>query len=127
VASFEEGLGTEKMDFTALALASFSYNKFAAHLNLGLAIEGRPTELSSQDDFIVTGIGAEYAVTDWASVFGEFYGKFTTDKDISSYMAGGGVRFLIGKYVVFASGAAGFADVDPDWTVNFGIMRLWDL
>ncbi len=126
VASFDKGLGTEKMDFTALALASFSYNKFAAHLNLGIAIDGIPTDISSQNDFFVAGIGAEYAVTDWASVFGEFYGKIA-DKDISSYMAGGGMRFLIGKYVVFASGAAGFADSDPDWTVTFGIMRLWDL
>ncbi|MBN2223438.1 MAG: transporter [Deltaproteobacteria bacterium] len=124
--SYNKGLDSGKMDFTGLILASVSYKKLVAHANLGLAIEGNPEELSAQNDFFVVGLGTEYAVTDRISVFGEFYGKLGGKSVTESYMAGGGFRFLVGKCVFFVSGASGFGDADPDWTVSAGLMRLWD-
>lgn len=125
--TYDEGLDTGKMDFTGLVLASVSYKKLVAHANLGLAIEGKPEELSSQNDFFVVGLGAEYAITDRVSIFGEFDGKFAGKSVTNSYLAGGGFRFLVGKCVFYVSGASGFGESDPDWTVSFGLMRLWDL
>jgi hypothetical protein len=126
VNTYDEGLDTGKMDFTGLVLASLSYKKFTAHANAGLAIEGKPEDLSDQNDRYVLGLGAEYAVTDHVSVFGEFYGKLASN-NTSSYMAGGGFRFLVGKCAFYVSGASGFGESDPDWAVSFGLMRLWDL
>jgi opacity protein-like surface antigen len=122
-----KGLDSGKMDFTGLLLASVSYKRFVAHANMGLAIEGDPDELSAQNDLFVVGLGAEYALTDHVSVFGEFSGKLGGKTVTESYMAGGGLRFLIGKCVLFVSGAYGFGDNDPDWGVSAGLMRMWDL
>jgi hypothetical protein len=123
--NYDKGLDSGKMDYTGLALASYSYKRLVAHANLGLAIEGKPNDYSSQNDLFVVGLGAEYALTDWASVYGEFNGKLA-DENTSSYKAGGGFRFLIGKLVVFVSGQAGFGKPDPEWTATVGIMHLWD-
>lgn len=124
--SYDDGLDSGKMDFTGLILASVSYKRLVAHANVGLVIEGKPEELSSQYDSYVLALGTEYAVTDWMSVFGEFYGKFSGEEPARSYMAGGGLRFLVGKCAIYVSGAAGLAENDPDWTVSAGFMRMWD-
>lgn len=124
--SYDKGLDSGKMDYTGLVLASVSYKKLVAHANAGLVIEGNPEELGSQKDSYVLALGAEYAATKWMSVFGEFYGKFGTYEPAQSYMAGGGFRFLVGKCVLYVSGASGFAESDPDWTVAVGFMRMWD-
>jgi hypothetical protein len=123
--NFHEGVDSGKMDFTGLALASLSYKRLAAHVNLGLAIEGQSNFYSSQNDLLVVGLGAEYALTDWMTAYAEFSGKFGEESD-SSYMAGGGFRFLVGKCVLFVSGQAGFGEPDPDWVVTVGLMRLWN-
>jgi hypothetical protein len=125
--SYDDGLDSGKMDFTGLILASVSYKKLAAHANVGLVIEGDPENLNSQNDSYVVSLGTEYAVTNWMSVYGEFYGKFSTAETVRSYMAGGGLRFLVGKSAFYVSGAAGLAEYDPDWTVSVGFMRMWDL
>ncbi len=90
-------------------------------------IEGDPENLNTQNDSYVVSLGTEYAVTNWMSVFGEFYGKFSGEETVRSYMAGGGLRFLVGKSAFYVSGAAGLAEYDPDWTVSVGFMRMWDL
>ena len=125
--SYDDGLDSGKMDFTGLILASVSYKKLAAHANIGLVIEGDPEDLNTQNDSYVVSLGTEYAVTNWMSVFGEFNGKFSGEETVRSYMAGGGLRFLVGKCAFYVSGAAGLAEYDPDWTVSVGLMRMWDL
>lgn len=122
-----DGISRNEMDYTFLFLTSASCGKFTAHLNLGLAIEGNPTELSAQNDFFVAGLGMEYALTDWASAFGEFYGKFGNDEDLSSYQASGGLRFLLGKYSLSIFGGSGFSDSDPEWKAGIGIARFFSL
>lgn len=124
---FSKGTGTGEMDYTFLFLTSASFGRFSAHLNAGLAIDGDPLKESSQNDYFVMGLGAEYALTSWASVFGEFYSKIGDDDDLSTYTAGGGFRFLLGKFSIDVSGGSGFGTPDPDWSVGFGISRLWDL
>ncbi len=121
----DESFDSGKMDYTGLLLASFSYKKLVLHANLGLSVEGMAHALSSQDDFLVMGLGAEYALTDWMSAYAEFNGKLAEVSD-TSYMVGGGFRFLIGKCAVFVSGQTGLGEPDPDWMVTVGLMRLWD-
>ncbi|MBN1571827.1 MAG: hypothetical protein JW984_01385 [Deltaproteobacteria bacterium] len=117
-----EGLGKKEMDYTLLFLTSASLDRFLVHLNLGFSIEGNPEETSSQRDFLIFGAGAEYALTDWLSLYGNFYGKtFHTDR-LCSYLLEGGFRFMLyKKIIVSASGGTGFANNDPDWTANFGV------
>jgi hypothetical protein len=121
----KKGLGTEEMDYTALFLTSFVHERFAAHLNLGFAIEGDQTNISSQNDYFVASLGLEYALTDWASIYGEFYGKISDLDNLASYEASGGLRFLLGKWTLFLYGGGGFNDPDPDWKAGIGIARLW--
>lgn len=117
-----KGLGRKEMDYTALFLTSATFGKFISHLNLGLAIEGNPERVSSQNDFFIVGSGAEYAFTDWMSVFGNFSGKIGFPDEYNSYRTEGGFRFLVNRRLVFSiSGGTGFEDIDPDWTANFGI------
>ncbi|GEM_PF-2693956 len=117
-----EGIGRKEMDYTVLFLTSASLDKLLLHLNLGLSIEGNPEETSSQNDFYIVGAGAEYALTDWFSLYGNFYGKIYHLDELSSHMLEAGFRFMLYKKVIIsASGGTGFAKNDPDWTANFGV------
>ncbi len=122
-----KGLGLKEMDYMALFLTSATFGRFVSHVNLGLSTEGNPEAESSQNDFFIVGSGAEFAFTDWGSIYGNVSGKIGYPDEMNSFRTEGGLRFLIKKSLILSvSGGSGFEEVDPDWIANFGLSIPFD-
>jgi len=121
------GIGSPEMDLTFMLLSSGSFGKLKIHTNYGLLIAGKEEDYSSQNDFFIFALGAEYEITDWVSVYCEYYNKTNLFDDPKNHnQVGGGVRFLLNKFAVSLYGEAGFGSPAPDWAVGIGITRLWE-
>ncbi|MDP3981174.1 MAG: hypothetical protein Q8Q33_07175 [Chlamydiota bacterium] len=138
-----KGLGTDEADFIPMAIAGYNMGDLHLFVNLGAAILGDPRTNSSQDDFFIWGIGAEYDLsnlsdsvicenltamleidgsagpTDNLSVAEGMY----TDKNAE-------VRFGFVKKISFVNvgitGSFGFTDNSSDWGVRAILSYNWE-
>jgi hypothetical protein len=108
------GIGSPEMDLTFMLLSSGSLGKLKIHGNYGLLIEGKKGDYSSQRDYFIFALGAEYEITDWASIYCEYYNRTNLfDDPKNRNQLGGGLRFLISKFAVSLYGEAGLGYPAP--------------
>jgi hypothetical protein len=147
----DDALGTDEVDVAGRILFSTDWSQFLSgtivepletHINAGIVIQGDRHELSSQDDYFVWGLAAEYdlapSVTLWAEVEGSTNGeerKNIREGDFGNSYAE--VRLgLTGPvpYIEFMEGwkwgvaaSAGLTSSSRDWSANVGLSRTWGM
>ncbi len=138
-ASQEDGLGTNETDFTGQVLLSSDWGRFKTHLNAGMAVLGDPSRNGNQDDFIVWGLGGQYALTDALTLMGEVEGSFAADHSTEGFVENvaesseGGARArvrvaLTGPIGDWRWGVSAFKGVNShteDWGAQVGLSRTW--
>jgi hypothetical protein len=147
----EDALGTDETDVILKGILSTDWAefypgsflaRFRTHLNGGIAIQGDPHKVSSQDDVFIWGILAEYALgestTAWAELEGSegnstvenisenFYGDNMMQARLGLTGPFYGIRPLDDwKWGITAS--AGLTGDSRDWTASIGVSRTWGL
>lgn len=150
-ASDRDALGTDEADFMARALFSTDWSqlfgdsplgRLKTHLNAGIAVQGDPQKLASQDDYFVWGVAAEYEIVPmfvlWSEVEGSTGGRSTANisqGDFGSAYAEArlgltgplpDISFLHDwKWGVAAS--TGLNNHSRDWTASVGFSHTWGL
>ncbi|GAB4347254.1 MAG: hypothetical protein Kow0099_29180 [Candidatus Abyssubacteria bacterium] len=135
----DEGLGTNEIDATSLILFSSDWGRFKTHLNLGFIALGDPKQNGNQNDFVLWGIGGEYALTEALTLMGEVEGSTSGDSTTNGFTeniaegtegnARARVRLaLTGPIGNWRWGISGFKGVNShteDWGVQTGLSRVW--
>lgn len=147
----EDALGTDEADFIAKGIFSTDWSTFfgdsalgrlSTHVNAGIAIQGNPNALSSQHDYYIWGIAAEYKLPNSLSLWAEVEGS--ADSAVSHNIADGdfgsdctearlGLTGLVPdigflrdwKWGLTAS--AGLTSHSRDWTASIGFSHTWEL
>ena len=148
----KDALGTEELDFSVKVLFTTDWAQFfgdsalgrlKTHLNAGLVIQADPKKLSSQDDYFVAGIAAEYQVLPALVLWGELVGSSNTGSDVQNISEGDyGNAFAeariglagpvpdIGFCQDWKWGAtlsSGLNSDSRDWTASIGLSHTWGL
>jgi len=148
----KDALGTGELDFSVKVLFSTDWAQFfedsalgrlKTHLNVGLAIQADPKKLSSQDDYVVAGIAAEYEILPALVFWGELVGSSNTGSDVHNISEGDyGDAFAearlgltgsvpeIGSFQDWKWGAtlsSGLNNESRDWTASIGLSHTWGL
>ncbi|MBI4831169.1 MAG: hypothetical protein HY801_06370, partial [Candidatus Lindowbacteria bacterium] len=80
-----EGLGTNEADFTWQVLFSSNLGRLKTHLNAGMAVFGDPSRDGNQNDFVIWGVGGEYALTDSLTLMGEVEGSTAAEHGTNGF------------------------------------------
>lgn len=124
-ASNESGLGQDTTDFLTQLLVGKKAGHLRMVVNGGLLIQDDATALARQDDLIVYGVSAAFAVTPTAEVVGEFVGRQNFADQLAAGAESRGIVRVGGRYThrnLRVDGAVMFGrtgDV-PDHGVTFG-------
>ena len=116
-----EGLGTNEWSFgSALAASKTIVGPLSAFASAGYQYNGRGG--ARVDDQFVSGLGAEYVITQHVSVLAEGIANTNWRKDDdrhSDWIAGmnAGVRLRFGGFLISVAGQKGFTSDAPDWGV----------
>ena len=134
--SSKSGITTGEVDVYAKAIGTFFWAPVRLHLNVGVYIEGDPTERAQQNDFFTFSAAVEYPLIEELTFVAELAGS-TASETIPNVGFGangdnrieGGVGFLgpIGASACSwaAYGSKGITDDSPDWEVAGGISYLF--
>jgi hypothetical protein len=134
-----EGLGTNEIDASSLILFSSNWGRLKTHANLGFAALGDPRQNGNQNDFVLWGLGGEYALTDALTLMGEVEGSTAADNSTNGFTdniaessegnARARVRLaLTGPIGNWRWGVSGFKGVNShteDWGIQTGLSRVW--
>lgn len=139
------GLGTDEADIVLKAIYGKTLmGDLRLFVNLGVAIQGDPSTNSSQDDYFVWGVGAEYpfpvlggcTFCEGLSLIAEFEGSVGpedhTNVASGQYTDGdaefrGGLVKRLPWFNLAATGSVGITDNSPDWGFAVTISRAFDL
>ena len=138
-ASQDDGLGTNEADIIGKLLLSSDWGRLKTHLNLGMAVLGDPSRDGNQNDFIVWGLGGQYALSDSLTLMGEVEGSFAADNSTEGFIENiaesseGGARAriragLTGPVGDWRWGVSAFKGVNghtEDWGAQVGLSRTW--
>jgi len=128
-ASNESGLGNDQTNFYAGFLLEKKIIRLRLISNVGVAILGDPTKVSSQKDLVTYGLAAVYPVHPQINVFADLNGRAgsggigTEEQNIlriGGQLYALGVRWDIGFL-------AGFYDTDPSTGVMVGLSHDFNL
>ncbi|MBI1884609.1 MAG: hypothetical protein HYS08_10475 [Chlamydiae bacterium] len=140
-----KGLGTDEADVVLKGLwGTHLFNDLHVFINLGAAIQGDPSTNSSQDDFFLWGVGAEYPLSfgegcslcEELWLIGEFEGAVGPEDN--THIAEGeftdseaefraGLMKQLPWFKVAATGSVGLTDESPDWGFRITFSRTFDL
>ena len=141
-----EGLGTDGTDFAARFLHSVSWDRFTdapvlsnvtTHLNVGVALEAQPGRSSEQNDLFIWGAAAAYPLTERLTLMGELTGAegHSSVRNIAEGAHGDdstvgrlGLTGDVGPDWTWGLTAAkGLGAGAPDWELQVGVSRTWDV
>jgi len=130
-ASNETGLGTDMMDFAAAVLVAKTVGSVRTVGNIGFAILGDPTELTTQHDPLVYSVSMARALTDAAEVVGELEGRWLpSDSDApgaeNAATLRGGARYTFRTARLDAAFILGLTDVNAGIGFTAGVTWVFD-
>jgi len=128
-ASNESGLGNDQTNFYAGFLLEKRVRKLRLIGNIGLAILGDPTRVSSQKDLVTYGVAAIYPVHSQVDLFADVNGRTGSGgigtEEQSLLRVGGQINALGVRWDIAV--LAGFYDTDPSTGVMVGLSHDFDL
>ena len=127
-----KGIGTNTTNFYGVILAEKRFgDKLNVSGNLGLGILTAPLEATSQNDVLLYGLAANYAVSDRLNIVGEVNGMHSTRKraplgteDFGEARLGAQIRALGVRW--YAAGIFGTSKRAPKTGLAIGITYDWD-
>jgi hypothetical protein len=136
-----EGLGTNEADFTGQILFSSGWGRLKTHVNAGVAALGDPARNGNQNDFLIWGVGGEYALTDSLTLMGEVEGSTAAEHGTEGFTENiaenseGNARArarlaLTGPIWGWRWGISGFKGFNShteDWGAQVGLSRTWGI
>jgi len=130
-ASNESGLGTDTMDFYAVALAAKTVRSIRVVGNLGLGILSDPTRGDRQNDVLMFSVSVARALTTDVEVVGEINGRLNTRTAAlpgteSRSVIRGGIRYTRGAVRFDAAGLLGMTDRDPSLGIGAGVTYIFN-
>lgn len=144
-ASNQDGLGTKETDVTVKGIYGTTIaGDLHLFANAGIAIQGDPRANSSQDNYFVWGIGAEYPlyaissspIVEGLRLIAEFEGAIGSQDNINiaqgEYNDGqiqfrGGIVREFSWFNLAATGSVGITDDSPGWGFQVSLSRAFDL
>ena len=134
--SSETGINTAEIDVFFELIGTFFWDPVRAHLNAGLSVEGDPSNMGSQNDYITFSAAIEWPMIEELTLMAEIAGSASSEK-LSSVGFGthgnnrleAGLGFLgpIGgsRWNWALAGSAGLTPDSPDWGLTAGVSYLF--